>query len=45
MFKIQKYVMFKLMQLQCLSPHEPMVGWLKDLSYGCGGEILLEKIK
>jgi hypothetical protein len=29
MFKIQKYVMFIFMQLQYLSPHEPMVGWLK----------------
>jgi hypothetical protein len=29
MFKIQKYVMFIFMQLQYLSPHELMVGWLK----------------
>jgi hypothetical protein len=29
MFKIKKYVMFIFMELQYLSPHEPMVGWLK----------------
>jgi hypothetical protein len=29
MFKIQKYVKLIFMQLQNLSPHEPMVGWLK----------------